>query len=820
MKLKILIIFILISTPYSYTISGFIKDNSNGEPLPYANIIIDTNSQNPKNITGVASDVNGYFIIPDIDQGDYILRVMVIGYNISNQTVNINKNIKVNFELTPAPIEGDEIKVSAERMRFEKKVDISRVNLTNRDIRRAPAFIESDIFRTLQLLPSVNASNDFNAALIVRGGSPDENLILLDGTEVYNPYHIGGVFSTFNSDMIADTEFLAGGFPANYGGRLSSVLSITSREGDSKNGRFQKKFPLLDSNNYYDKNGEYNGYKIFEYIDLSKATASISLLSSKFLAEGPFFNGSWMLSGRRTYFDKIVNGIYSSNICVEGVFCPESTTPPANYYFWDAHFKVNLPLSQNNQLIYSQFLGKDDLFISIGGEDFPGINFDWDWGNGTRNITWRFIPNGNYIVNTSISKTKYNFNVNFNIDFDTSSDTSSVIDSQNSDLRINVDNLVEDYDFKQNIKYIYSDNITFESGWQLKFLHLNYSESLNDRETARLESKPEVYSGFANMTWKPFPLFYINSGARISKYDKYDELMFDPKVAFKFNPTSDLALKFSIGKYSQFLYTINQEEELLRIVDFWQPIPNGKQPQNSIHYILGTEYWISDGNTISLETYYKDYSHIYDLNPAIDITDVEGTLALSGTAKSVGIEFLYRLRVNKFSGWISYAYSNTERIVDLNSDGIIWEEKEKYPAKYNKPHSFNAVISYQLNNKYSFGLSGIYGSGQTYTPVIGKVHQSGQQMYGSLENPYRYFGNIYGVRNGGVYPSYFRLDVSMSRKTNLLGLWEGDLKFQIINLTNHYNVLLYNWNHQASPSKVQAFSMFPFIFTFGWEFNL
>ena len=251
MKLKILIIFTLLSTLYSYTISGFIKDDSNGEPLPYANIIVDTNSQNPKNITGVASDVNGYFIIPDIDQGNYILRVMVIGYNISNQNINIDKNIKVNFELTPAPIEGDEIKVSAERMRFEKKVDISRVNLTNRDIRRAPAFIESDIFRTLQLLPSVNASNDFNAALIVRGGSPDENLILLDGTEVYNPYHIGGVFSTFNSEMIADTEFLAGGFPANYGGRLSSVLSITSREGDSKNGRFQKKFFLLDSNNYY-----------------------------------------------------------------------------------------------------------------------------------------------------------------------------------------------------------------------------------------------------------------------------------------------------------------------------------------------------------------------------------------------------------------------------------------------------------------------------------------------------------------------------------------------------------------------------------------
>ena len=316
------------------------------------------------------------------------------------------------------------------------------------------------------------------------------------------------------------------------------------------------------------------------------------------------------------------------------------------------------------------------------------------------------------------------------------------------------------------------------------------------------------------------PLFYINAGVRTAKYNKYDKTMIDPKIGMKFNPTGNLALKFTIGQYSQFLYTINQEEELLRIVDFWQPIPDEKKPQQSIHYILGSEYWISDGNTISIETYYKDYSNIYDLNPAIDITNVEETIALSGTAKSFGIEFLYRLRLNKFTGWISYAYSQTERTVDLNSDGYIWDENEKYPAKYNKPHSFNSVINYQLNSRYSFGLSCVYGSGQTYTPVIGKVHQAGQQLYGSLENPYQYFGNIYGPRNSGTYPSYFRLDLSMTRKTDLFFLWEGDLKFQFINLTNHYNVLLYNWNHQASPSQVQAFSMFPFIFTVGWEFNL
>ena len=799
LRKSFIILFTILSYGYSYTISGFVKDSSNGEPLPYTNVIIYIDNELgeiPDDINGAASDVNGYFIIPGISDGDYIIKAMVIGYDSNEQQLTVNSNLKVNFELSPTPIEGKEVKVSAERMRFEKKVDISRVNLTNRDIRRTPAFIESDVFRTLQLLPSVNASNDFNAALIVRGGSPDENLILLDGTEVYNPYHIGGIFSTFNSDMIADTEFLAGGFPANYGGRLSSVLTITAREGDSKNGRLQSKFPT-----------------IAKYWDYSKIRGDISLLSSKFSTEGKILNGSWMLSGRRTYFDKFVDAYYDS----------QDETPPANYYFWDTHFKVKMPLSQNNQLMYSQFSGKDDLFVSLGGGDFPGVEFNWDWGNGTKSLNWRYIPNGSYIVNTSLSQTKYNFDVGFEIDFQVAEIDSSgtdIIGNSTPDLTLTVDNLVEDYDLKQNLKYIYNEDLTFETGWQIKNLNLDYREFFAGRETARLQSKPKIYSSFINTTFKPMPLFYINAGVRTAKYNKYDKAMIDPKIGIKFNPTGNLALKFTIGQYSQFLYTINQEEELLRIVDFWQPIPDEKKPQQSIHYILGSEYWISDGNTISIETYYKDYSNIYDLNPAIDITNVEETIALSGTAKSFGIEFLYRLRLNKFTGWISYAYSQTERTVDLNSDGYIWDENEKYPAKYNKPHSFNSVISYQLNSRYSFGLSCVYGSGQTYTPVIGKVHQAGQQLYGSLENPYQYFGNIYGPRNSGTYPSYFRLDLSMTRKTDLFFLWEGDLKFQFINLTNHYNVLLYNWNHQASPSQVQAFSMFPFIFTVGWEFNL
>ena len=782
---------ILTNIAYASIFSGFINDSSNGEPLAYTNIILLNESGNFS--YGTASDLEGYFIMPDVLPGKYNVRIMLIGYDTYDSEIVIDENnIRLNFNLNPEPIKTNEIKVSAERMRFEKRVDISRVNLTNRDIKRAPSFIESDIFRTIQLLPSVSASNDFNSALIVRGGSPDENLILIDGAEIYNPYHIGGVFSTFNSDMISDTEFLAGGFPAQYSSRLSSVLSITSRKGDSKNGK------LNDTN------------PIKPYWDYSKGSGSVSILSSKILVEGPLYNGSWMLSARRTYFDQFLDAYY---------YATDGNKSPSNYYFWDTQFKATTKITQNNHLTFSQFSGKDDLKINVGGEDFPEIGFNWDWGNSMKSLSWKYIPNMNYFLETNLSNTNYTFNVDFDIEFITDT-TETETDTTNIpiDLSVNLYNVVEDITLDQSINYIPSEKLKLKIGWQYKLLKLDYEEYFTGSQTTNIESMPNIFSGYITGTWQLLPSLYINPGLRISKYNRYDEGLIDPRFAIKYNPNSDLALKFSWGKFSQFLYTINKENELLRIVDFWQPIPNKQKPQEVDHFIIGAEYWISEGNTFSIESYYKPYHHVYDLNPKVDNDNIDSTIAVSGTGKAYGIELLYKLNVNKFSGWVSYAYSQINREIDLNSDGILWEEKEIYPAKYNKPHSFNAVLSFQYSPKYNIGLACVFGSGQTYTPIIGRTYQAGVGSYGSIPNPYSNLGNIYGARNSSQYPPYFRLDLSLSRKTNLFGM-DGTLKFQFINLTNYYNVLLYNWDHTSSPSRVTAYSMFPIIFTFGWDFK-
>ena len=595
--------FLLISFSYSYNISGFITDEINGEPIPFATVTIsDINSD--VIIKGTSADIDGYYIITDVKNiSSYELNISIIGYEIYKETISDNgkQNLRINIALKPQALNINQVSVSGERSRFEEKVEVSRINLSSEEIKMIPAFVESDIFRTLQFLPSVTSANDFNAALIVRGGSPDENLILLDGTQIYNPYHVGGIFSTFNANLIADTEFLAGGFPAQYGNRLSSVLSITSKEGNSKDGRLP------------------DNWKIKKYWDYNEIKADVSLLSSKISAQGPIYKGSWIFSGRRTYFDKFVS-IYNNM---------QGNNNPFDYYFWDTHIKLQSTPFKYNKFVYSQFNGSDNLSVNIAAEDFPSVKFDWNWINSTKSLSWKFFPNSNYLVETMLSETEYNFGVDFEIDFSSiQSDVDAYCDTLAEDttfivdLNYKLDNKVKDISLNQDIKLFINDKVDFELGWESKYLKMNYAEQFAGQQTYQNNENPIINSAYIKNLYKPIPVLSFDLGLRVSKSSYYDKTLFDPRVGLKYMATSDLALKFMWGKFTQFMFTINQDEELLRLVDFWQAIGKGQLPQSNDHYVFGLEYWISNGNTFSFETYYKPYSRLYDLSVVVsDITD-------------------------------------------------------------------------------------------------------------------------------------------------------------------------------------------------------
>jgi len=777
-------LFLLFSTLWSASVSGYVRNNSNGEPLAYANVMIVELGR------GTATDVHGFYIIPRLPSGHYTLQVRMIGFKTEKIPVEItDENLRRDVNLVAAALNMDEITVSGEQYEFKRNLDVSRTNLTARELRMSPAFVEDDVFRTFQLLPSVTSLNDFSAALIVRGGSPDENLVNLDGTQIYNPYHIGGVFSTFNTDAISNAELIAGGYQVNYGGHLSSVINLTTKEGDAKNGRFPDDFFLK------------------KYFDYGGGRMQISPLSSKFLLEGPSYKGSWFFSGRRTYFDQLAKAYYRIT----------DKARPWNYYFWDVNFKMHTDLNSSNRLTYSGYSGRDDLYLDVGGEDFPEIEFAWIWGNTTNSLNWRYNPSADYLLETHVSQAKYYFDVDFTFTVDRES---SFTDStETSAFNAVMHNLVRDRSLSQEFTWFASEEHRVQAGWSYKILKMLYNEKFAGSTIINWDQSPFILAAYLKETWRPGPELAVDAGLRVTKYELYDPVIIDPRINFKYFLQSNFALKGSWGTYSQFLFTINKDDQLLRVVDFWQPISRLYKPQRAQHFVIGADYRGRDGVTLSLDLYYKPYSNILDISKVYHPSDGDVGF-VSGTAKVYGAELLLKKTQGKLFGWLGYAYSFVERSLDYNNNGVLEREVgEIYRAKYDIPHSLNLVVNYEFSDINTLGFSLVTHSGQPFTPPSGKVFHQSQDIFGSMDNPFQRFDTYYGAKNSARYPAYLRLDFNYIRQISPWGL-DGTFKLQVINLTNHFNVLLYNWQLEASPARATAYSMFPVILTFGWEFAL
>lgn len=352
MKRYIIALFIFTQlNAQSAIISGFISDSSSGEALIGANIILQETGQ------GMATDINGYYIIQDIVPGDYILMVSYVGFSLRKERVTISEreSIKLDIALSEEVVELSQVEVSAEQLQRKVNIQPSKINLSPRMMKAAPALAEPDLFRTIQALPGVLTTSEFSTGLVIRGGNTDQNLILLDGVTVYNPSHLGGIFSNFIVDGVKEAELIKGAYNAEYGGRLSAVLNIISREGN------QKKF---------------------------EGKANLSLLSAQATIEGPFYKGAWVFSGRRTYFDKIFQNV--------------PTIPP--YYFYDIQSHIYSDISSKDRLSLSFYNGVDDLL-------FDTFGLAGRWGNRTLSGQYRRVFSekliGNFLFANSLFFTEF-----------------------------------------------------------------------------------------------------------------------------------------------------------------------------------------------------------------------------------------------------------------------------------------------------------------------------------------------------------------------------------------------------------------------------
>jgi hypothetical protein len=746
--------------------------------------------------------------------GKYELNVTMIGFASYKDSVELltNESVRLDIVLRSQVLESSEILVTAERQKFQRAIESSQISLDIRELNSAPAFIEPDVFRTLQMLPGVQTTSDFSSALYVRGSTPDQNLIMLDGIAIYNPYHLGGIFSTFNTDAIKEADFRAGGFSARYGGRMGAILNVINREGNTE--------------------------KI-------KGSANLSLISSKILIEGPVpkwrgIKGSWMFSGRRTYIDKVVNALKIPN--------GEKSEDGSDiyyefpYYFYDYQIKANIDLNQDHRLTFTRFYGDDVLDFSYEDpirvaqgnnvtvqQEFH-LGLDWPWGNKTNGLTWRWIISPKTIAKTFISSSRYRFDFDLSfVDRDTYiySDSTAI---NFTNFNWNIYDLIKDRTIETEVQYKLSKNHSLTAGAQLRNidfdLGINYELTTQDTfftwNPLYLKNSTQEFAVFAQDRWEVSKNLKIRGGLRMTDYNLHDKVYLDPRLGVKYNLSDNIALKTNWGLYHQFLTTANNQDENLRLVELWLGIPENKPASISEHLITGLEYMSKENIFYRIELYKKTFDNLLTLKQD-NANEFEGVSQDSTInefwdtrGNSKGVELLIKKSSGRFNGWVGYTFSETKYFTQPNG----W-----YSPNFDRTNTLNIVANFEINSDLEFSAALTQSTGNPYTKILGRVYDWEQNLY---NDSYWYPVDSYlvGDKNTERYEDYFRVDVGMTRKGgNIFGL-KYDTYWQIMNLTRHLNILTYNYRTKTDPLtgnqlgvQRQPIPMFPLIFTFGVNFE-
>ena len=788
------------------SISGFVRDDTSGEPISYANVFLSNST------LGAATNQDGYFVISNIPVGKYELNATMIGYGIFKKNIELSEGqpIRLDIRLNEEIIQTTEVLVTAERQKFERSMESSQISLDIREINSAPAFIEPDVFRTLQMLPGVQTTSDFSSALYVRGSTPDQNLIMLDGIAVYNPYHLGGIFSTFNTDAIKEADFHAGGFPARYGGRMGAILNVLNREGNTR--------------------------KV-------KGSANISLISSKGLIEGPLpswrgMKGSWMISGRRTYFDTVIDAL---KIPIGQRIDGSDIYFQFPYYFYDYQVKINVDIDQDHRLTYSRFYGDDIIDFSfeetlessgtnVNVRSETGFGVKWPWGNHTNGLTWRWIIAPDLVAKTFFSHSRYRFDFELSAqDRNTYTYTDSTIELF-SDVTFRAFDIIKDNTIETALTWQAAQDHTVTGGFQVKDVNfdLGLDISIATQDTSldfsllSLVNNTREIAIFAQDKWDFSEKLKFQFGLRSTHYNLHNNIYFDPRLSMKYHYSKDIAFKLNWGLYHQFLTTANNQDENLRLVELWLGIPKDKPASVAQHIISGLEYMSPKNIFYRLEVYHKDFDNLLTLKQE-NTNTVEGAESDSTTnefwdtkGNSHGIELLIKKSSGKLNGWVGYTYARTKYYTDPSG----WH----YP-NFDRTHTLNIVGNIELSQDLEFSAGLTRSSGNPYTKILGRLYEWEQDLYSNMVW-YPYDSYIVGEKNTERYDDYFRVDIGLTRKGGNIFGQEYDTYWQIMNVTQNLNILQYTYDTNTDPLtgdqlgvRRRPVPMFPLIFTFGIKFE-
>ncbi|MDF3026494.1 MAG: TonB-dependent receptor plug [Fluviicola sp.] len=773
------------------TISGYINEESSGEPIIGGQVFV------PGLQKGTSSNEFGFYSLT-LPKGTY--EIVYRGGGFPNDTIRINlvNDTVIRAELSEA-IQIDGVEINAKKSDNVNSTKIGQIELDINLIKKLPAFLgEVDVIKIIQLLPGVSSVSEGGQGFYVRGGGPDQNLVLLDNAQVYNASHLFGFFSVFNSDAVKSVNLIKGSMPASYGGRLSSVLEVNMNEGNNK------KF---------------------------KVTGGLGLISSRLTFEGPIVKdkGSFIVSARRTYIDVFMKAFSKKSSAFYG----------SSYYFYDLNAKLNYRLGPKDKIYLSGYYGKDLFNFGNKDEDF---SVKMPWGNGIAALRWNHQFNSKLFMNTTATMTDYLFSFG----------------SQQDKFKFELKSGIRDYggkielsyfpntrhSIKMGADYLYhiftptsvsasQEDVVFDTGLAQKLF--SHESGVYVQDEVDITSWLRVNAGIRVSMYQftgPFTRYYKSFSGYTDSTKTYrkGEIIqsyfgIEPRISARFLLKDKSSIKAGFTYNNQYVHLASLSAVSLP-TDIWYPSTDKARPQKGWQASLG--YFRNFNNNkweTSVELYYKKMLNIIEFKqgalPADNVNDNTDNLLVYGVGWSYGAEFFIKRTFGKLTGWIGYTLARSDRYFqDIQST--------KYPAKYDRRHDLTLVGTYELNKRWTFGFSFIYASGNTLT----------------LPNSW-YFNNQdllfeYGSRNSTRMAPYHRLDLSATwydkptktkidkktgEKTEVVKRFRQNLAFSIYNVYNRANpYFLYIDNEGSITSNdfkisVKQVSLFPILPSITWNFE-
>ena len=754
-----------------YTISGYVREKGSMENLPGVAVV------NTKTKAGTITNNYGFYSLTiPADSVDFF--VTYVGYQPYNVKFKLTKDTVINVDL--AIFQMNTVTVTAEQTeKISDGTQMSQISIPVEQIKTIPALLgEKDVLKVVQLMPGVHSGSEGSSGFYVRGGGTDQNLIILDDATVYNAYHLFGFFSIFNGDALKSVELTKGGFPARYGGRLSSVLEMQMKEGNKQ---------------------EFHG------------EAGIGLISSRLTLEGPIIKGksSFLVSGRRTYIDALIYPFL----------------PPENkfgYFFHDFNAKLNYEINPKNRIYLSGYFGRDKFYAKFNADGDYSDKASLGWGNATSTLRWNHQWSDKLFSNTSFIFTNYVLDIGYEMkdgtDFFKLKYSSGIRDFA----------LKYDFDFVPNPDhYIKFGVISTYHRFSPSAIVVNSS---NAQENEFKQKILEAYESgvYVEDDWSITERLKVNLGFRLSHFNtqKKNYLRPEPRAAVRFKLDRESALKASFSMMNQYLHLLSNTGIGLP-TDLWVPATANVKPQRSWQVALGYARDIPKYKLmLSTEVYYKHSQDVLGYKDGASfllVGDVDLNAeeiqweqnVTNGQAWSYGAEFLVQKKFGKFTGWVGYTLSWTELQFDSINFG------KKFYARYDRRNDISVVGMYKINDHITVSATWVFGTGSAITLPqaeyqIGEHDPAAGQSNISVNN-FPWFVNDYGEKNSFRMAPYHRFDAGIQFHRQMKH-WDRTFEVSVYNLYNRKNPFFYYiaTDYQTGNRKLKQVSLFPLIPSVSW----